>query len=323
MLKKEKQVAPIKTDLHPRNLHRKRYDFEALVNTCPELKIYIIANSVGEATIDFSNADAVKMLNKALLKLEYGIAHWDLPAEYLCPPIPGRADYIHYIADLLAEETNGRFTVPTGKKIKVLDIGTGANCIYPILGHIAYGWQFVGSDIDAMAIRNARKIIDDNPNLVGSITCRLQVASARIFRQVVQKDDFFDLTMCNPPFHSSPEEAMAGTNRKWKNLGLSKTKHSQLNFGGKSKELWCPGGESVFIETMINESAYIAKQCMWFTTLVSKKEKLAAIYKTLKKVNVVEAHTIEMTQGQKTIRIVAWTFLTPQEQDQWRLKRWQ
>ncbi len=320
MLKKEKKAATVKTDLHPRNLHRSRYDFDALTASLPALKPFVITSPVGAATIDFSNADAVKMLNKAILKQMYLIAHWDLPDNYLCPPIPGRADYIHYMADLLAE--GHKAGVPIGEQIKVLDIGMGANVIYPMLGHTTYGWQFVGSDIDAIAIRNARKIIDENPNLKGAITCRLQVASGRVFRQVVQADEYFDLTMCNPPFHSSAEEAMAGTNRKWKNLGLSKTKHSQLNFGGQSKELWCPGGETLFIDTMISESAYLGKQCLWFSTLVSKKEKLAGIYKALRKVKALDIRTIEMTQGQKTIRAVAWTFQTPQAQAEWRAKRW-
>jgi 23S rRNA (adenine1618-N6)-methyltransferase len=56
-------------------------------------------------TIDFSDPEAVKSLNQALL-----ISYYDIQmgySHYLCPPIPGRADYIHYIADLLAESNNG------------------------------------------------------------------------------------------------------------------------------------------------------------------------------------------------------------------------
>jgi 23S rRNA (adenine1618-N6)-methyltransferase len=39
------------------------------------------------------------------------------------PPIPGRADYIHQIADLLA--TCNKKVVPTGADIRILDIGVG------------------------------------------------------------------------------------------------------------------------------------------------------------------------------------------------------
>ncbi len=129
-----------KNNLHPRNLHRNRYDFELLISNCPELKQYIGINKHQIETIDFSNPKAVKVLNKALLKTYYHIDFWSIPANYLCPPIPGRADYIHYIADLLAASNNG--TIPTESSILGLDIGTGANLIYPILGNAIYNWSF-------------------------------------------------------------------------------------------------------------------------------------------------------------------------------------
>jgi 23S rRNA (adenine1618-N6)-methyltransferase len=39
----------------------------------------------------------------------------------------------------------------------VLDIGTGASCIYPILGQTVYQWHFVASDIDPISINTAKK----------------------------------------------------------------------------------------------------------------------------------------------------------------------
>src|ERR1035437_1265681 len=103
----EKKVHPaIKTQLHPRNRHRERYDFTLLCKSYPDLKRYVALNAYNDESIDFSNAEAVKALNKALLKHYYDISFWDIPAGYLCPPIPGRADYIHHIAELLAT-TNG------------------------------------------------------------------------------------------------------------------------------------------------------------------------------------------------------------------------
>ena len=107
--------------LHPRNKHRERYNFKLLIKTCPELKPFVFINKFDDESIDFFNPEAVKILNKALLKQYYNIDYWDVPKGYLCPPIPGRADYIHYIADLLGESNNGK--IPTGKKLKVLDIG--------------------------------------------------------------------------------------------------------------------------------------------------------------------------------------------------------
>src|SRR6187402_2480114 len=152
-----------KTNLHPRNTHRSGYDFTLLTRVSSELGQFVKINEFHRETVDFSNPDAVKALNKALLLADYDIHDWDIPENYLCPPIPGRADYIHYIADLLAATNNGM--IPEGDSVLGLDIGVGANCIYPIIGNAVYGWNFVGTDIDAIALQNCVKIIEDNPKL--------------------------------------------------------------------------------------------------------------------------------------------------------------
>ena len=236
-----------KDKLHPRNIHRDRYNFSDLVLSSPELKTSVIKNKFNnEETINFSDPVAVKLLNKALLKLYYEVTYWDIPPNNLCPPIPGRADYIHYVADLLAEMNNG--IIPTGKNIQVLDIGVGANGIYPLIGQHQYDWNFVGSDIDKAALTSLKKVIEANPGLHKKIELRLQDKPAHIFLNLISVDEKYDLTICNPPFHASAKEAQAGTSRKIQNLGLKK---KDLNFGGKHNELWCPGGEAEFINKMI------------------------------------------------------------------------
>jgi len=281
-------------------------------------------NKYNIESIDFANPIAVKTLNKALLKHFYGISYWDIPKNYLCPPIPGRADYIHYMADLLSSVNNS--IIPFGKNIKVLDIGVGANCVYPIIGNHEYGWSFVGSDIDPIAINSAEKIIGSNNSLVNSIECRLQTSPSDIFEGIIQYGEVFDFSMCNPPFHASPEEAAAGTIRKLKNLaankGAKKTNNLKLNFGGQNSELWCEGGEATFVWKMIQQSAKIPTACFWFSTLISKQSNLAGVYKALKKVEALDVQTIEMAQGQKISRIVAWTFLNEKQQEEWQVKRW-
>ena len=289
--------------LHERNKHRSRYDFATLVQHAPELRDYVILNPYGDESIDFNNPLAVKMLNKALLKQDYQIEHWDIPEGYLCPPIPGRADYIHYLADLIAGSPNGK--VPTGNKIKILDVGTGANCIYPIIGHQAYGWSFVGTDVDKTAVRSAENIIAANPALRADLKIRLQANKAQIFKGVLKPGEQFYATMCNPPFHASAAEAAAGSNRKQQNLGKQK---DLLNFGGQHIELWCEGGELSFIRRMILESVSFASQVGWFTSLVSKSANLPFIYRALEQVAPLQIRTIEMAQGQKVSRFVAWSF---------------
>jgi 23S rRNA (adenine1618-N6)-methyltransferase len=309
-----------KRDLHPRNRHRARYDFEQLSRSCPELAAFVSANKYNNESIDFSNPNAVKTLNKALLKSFYSIANWDLPANYLCPPIPGRADYIHYMADLLSSCNKG--VLPEGKSINVLDIGIGANCVYPIIGNGEYGWCFVGSDIDPVAVKSANKIVASNDSLKGSVECRLQSSSSNIFSGVIKSEELYDMTICNPPFHASLAEAKAGTERKWKNLGVKKNSKSTLNFGGQSGELWCEGGEKTFVQKMIEQSAQLPKQCFWYSTLISKKSNLLSVYKTLNKIKALEVKTIDMAHGQKVSRIIAWTFLNDAQQNDWRIKRW-
>jgi len=306
--------------LHPRNLHKDRYDFEALSTTTPELKNYVATNPHGDLSIDFSDPQAVITLNKALLAHFYKVKVWSIPKGHLCPPIPGRADYLHHMADLLGRCHGG--VVPYGKEINVLDIGVGANGIYPLIGRSFYSWRFVGSDIDAKALANVAQIVNDNEILDGGITLRHQEDSERIFDGIIAKNDRFDFTLCNPPFHRSAEEAAAGSQRKVRNLTKDKSKKAKLNFGGQANELWCPGGEAAFIRKMIEESKLHAKKVFWFSTLVSKKENLPNIYKALVAAKSVEYHTIEMKHGQKVTRIVFWTYLSKVKQKAWVKARW-
>lgn len=305
----------VKSELHIRNKHRSKYDFQALTEKLPELKNFISNNKFGNESIDFINPAAVKALNKALLMLHYGIKYWDIPPQNLCPPIPGRADYIHYAADVLAE--TGK--IPLGKQIRILDVGVGANTVYPIIGNKEYGWHFVGSDIDKNALQNAQKILSNNDDLKEEIELRWQPSNKNIFKNIIQPNEYFDLTICNPPFHASQAEAMQGTQRKLKNLG--KTEKTILNFGGQGSELWCEGGEVSFILNMISESEGFKKQCLWFSTLVSKSENLKIIQAELEKINASEVKIISMETGNKISRVVFWTFMNETQKQTW-MKRW-
>jgi len=318
---KDRVVPAEKTSLHPRNPHRGRYDFARLVAASPELAAFVSPNAYGDESINFADPAAVKALNGALLKEVYGIGEWDIPPLYLCPPIPGRADHLHFLADLLADTNGGG--VPRGESVRVLDIGAGANCIYPLIGVREYGWQFVGTDIDAVAIANAQRIVDAN-GLGDAISLRLQTSPEAIFDGVLQAGEVFDLSMCNPPFHASLAEARSGTQRKWKNLGResNKKKIPVLNFGGQSMELCCEGGEEAFVCRMIEESARHRGRCLWFTTLISKSASLPGVYRAIKYSGALENRTIEIAQGQKKSRIVAWTFFDKAQQQAWRLARW-
>ncbi|CDT68961.1 hypothetical protein VCR26J2_350271 [Vibrio coralliirubri] len=325
--------------LHPRNQHTGRYDFELLVAALPELKEHLIKNPVGEDTINFSDPLAVKLLNKALLAHHYGVKHWDIPAGYLCPPIPGRADYIHRVADIL--NSDGQGEPYNHASVKALDIGVGANCIYPIIGATEYKWRCTGTDVDSVSIKTANFIAESNPNLKGKIRARLQADSESIFKGVIKDNERYDVTICNPPFHSSLEEAEKGSQRKLDNLAANRAKKAgqsfkpemnkkpvkldkstkqdkpTLNFGGQKAELWCPGGEAAFIMKMARESQLFATQVLWFTTLISKKDNVDMVRSELGKLRAKQVKVVEMSQGQKVSRFIAWTFMDDEQRQEW------
>jgi 23S rRNA (adenine1618-N6)-methyltransferase len=193
--------------------------------------------------------------------------------------------------------------------VRVLDIGTGANVVYPLLGAAMYGWSFVGTEVDATAVAAARANVAANRGVADRIEIRAQRGAAAIFSGVVRPGERFALSICNPPFHLSAEEAAAGTLRKLRNLGGGRKPAAPvLNFGGRSHELWCDGGEVAFVRRMIAESAAQPELCGWFTTLVSKSDHLPRLQKTLRQMKADEVRIIDMAQGQKKSRILAWRF---------------
>ena len=297
--------------LHPRNRHPGHYDFKALSLHEPELAKFVAKNAYGAESIDFSSPMAVKALNRALLVSYYGLRNWDIPKNALCPAIPGRADYIHSLADLLQEAGTG--TLPKGASVRVLDIGTGANGIFPILGFFEYGWSFVGVDVNPNSVQNFNKILEANPELANAVELRLQGDARNIFQGIIRPGERFEASLCNPPFHSSPEEARGANERKWKKLGredLIQKRHEKqaVNFGGEGAELWCEGGEIEFLRSMIRESRDFQENVVWFTTLVSKSESLPQLEKWVKAAKVRSFKVLPMEQGQKKSRVFAWSF---------------
>ena len=297
------------SELHPNNKHNKGYDFKELCEAFSPLKAFVFVNAYGTETIDFANQKAVKSLNTALLFKDYKVKFWEFPDDNLCPPIPGRVDYIHYLADLL--KASG-----ISENAKVLDLGTGANCIYPLLGNAEYGWQFTGTDIDSKSLGFAELIVKKN-GLEQSIKLLKQSHSSQVLKGILTESDKFSAAMCNPPFYGSQEEAMMANTRKLTGLG-NENDLNLRNFGGKQQELWYKGGEKAFLHTYLYESSMFKTQCFWYSTLVSKKENVEGMCDSLNKLKATDIKIIPMHQGNKITRIVAWTFLTEEEQKDWK-----
>jgi 23S rRNA (adenine1618-N6)-methyltransferase len=287
--------------MHPKNKHKKGYDFNALIQVFPSLAQYVYVNTYQKQTVDFSNPKAVKVLNTALLKKDYGIHFWEFPGGNLCPPIPSRVDYLYHIVDLLKETK-----IPDSfqQKKTVLDVGTGATLIYPLLGNAQFNWNFTATDCEKASIKNAKKILQKN-KLTNHIDLRFQSNKENILTDVINSDDLFLASVCNPPFYASLEEALKVNQQKNKNLQLDKNKR---NFSGTASELWYKGGEKAFLHNYLYQSSLFKEQCIWFTSLVSKKENVKSMENSLLKLGATTVKIIPMQHGNKITRIVAWSF---------------
>jgi len=315
-------VGPVRS-LHPktRSRHGQRYDLQNLSKACPSLVPHIRPNEfTGEDTIDFAAPEAVFELNKALLVSYYktDANSFSLPPGYLCPGVPSRANYIHHLNDLISssstsasdskksqEEGRGQ---REGKTVRVLDVGTGASGVYPLIGFAEYGWSFVGTDIDLKALENVKRIFSCSGTRA---EVRVQASRDRILQGVIEGPlDKYAVSMCNPPFHASQKEAEDATARKWRNLKKKQeSKRKTLNFGGTSAELWCQGGEMGFLSRMIDESTLYPNNVCWFTSLVSKEANIPRLLDKLDSVGAFECRQICMEAGQKSAHLLAWTFL--------------
>ena len=279
--------------MHPKNPFKKDYNFQALKKAHPHLAKFAFTNVHGKETIKFENRDAVIALNTAILKQHYNI-NWSIPQGNLCPPIPGRLDYLLHAAELTQK-----------KQLHLLDIGTGANLVYPILASQHFAWTCVASELENSSFKNAEQLIKSNPQL-SKIHLRKQKYKNKIFHTIIEEDDYFDLVVCNPPFYKNQYEAANKNKRKVKNLKLEA--ENSLNFGGQGHELWYKGGEEGFIKKMVEESVTYKNQVVWFTSLVSNKDNLKNIKRSINKISPSDMKIVEMAQGNKKSRFIAWTF---------------
>lgn len=297
--------------MHKKNKHSEDYNFETLATVHPKLESFVFTNANNKKTIDFANPKAVKTLNAALLHTHYDISFWDFPDHFLCPPIPGRVDYIHHLSDLLQRSQ-------LDKDITIMDIGTGANCIYPLLGTSSYDWNFIAVDSNDDAIKSAQNIINKN-NLQNKIKLKKQTDDTHVLQDVLNENDKVTITMCNPPFFKNEADAIKATTSKLKGLGKP-TDQMVRNFAGQAHELWYKGGEKAFLHTYLYESSLQKTSSFWYTSLVSNKDNIKTMNQSLKKLGATSVMTIAMNIGNKKSRIVAWTFLNEEQKQNWNKK---
>ena len=216
--------------------------------------------------------------------------------------MPGRADYIHLLADLLAED-GGIGEVPTGCSVVGMDVGVGASGVYPLVGHADYGWSFLGTDVSAASLSSCEHLARRNSV---PLELRRQPEPRVVLRGVLHPTDRLAFTMCNPPFYASAEEASAAAARKWRGLGKGARKDASRSFAGQPHELYCDGGERAFVRRLIRESAAPERRAtaLWFTSLVSAAKSMPALRAELRDAR--PAATRELVPARRTRACACW-----------------
>ncbi|XP_010472086.1 PREDICTED: methyltransferase-like protein 16 isoform X2 [Camelina sativa] len=290
-------------------------DFANLASLYPSFKPFVFFSGGGRPRIDWTDYNATRELTRILLLHDHGV-NWWIPDGQLCPTVPNRSNYIHWINDLLSSESFGGGD--GSSKVKGFDIGTGANCIYPLLGASLFGWTFVASDFTLVALDWAEKNVKSNPHISDLIEirdskvllpqCSEEAATTvqsvddnkscsiepAVLVGVVKENETFDFCMSNPPFFETFEES--GLNPK-------------TSCGGTPEEMVCSGGEQAFVSRIIQDSAVLRQRFRWYTSMLGKKATLKLLISKLWEVGVTVVKTTEFAQGHTSRWGLAWSFM--------------
>ncbi|MCJ1309514.1 hypothetical protein MMC25_003174 [Agyrium rufum] len=282
---------------HPRSIYKDDVDFSALALQDKDFNAFVKPNG----QLDFSNPEAVKQLTKSLLKRDFNL-RIELPDDRLCPPVPNRLNYILWLQDLL-DTTSDSYTdqYDPSREVIGLDIGTGASCIYPLLGcRQRPKWRFAASDIDKKNLEYARNNIIAN-NLKSDIRPLLTLSDEPLIPLSKLGIEELDFTMCNPPFYNSEASLLSSAAAK------SRPPHSACT--GAAVEMVTLGGEVAFVTRMIEESCILREQVQWYTSMLGKLGSISALIETLKGKRCGNWAVTEFVQGERTRRWgLAWSW---------------
>ncbi|RHY63129.1 hypothetical protein DYB30_002127, partial [Aphanomyces astaci] len=239
-------------------------------------------------------------LTRALLHRDFGITTWHVPLNRLCPPLPNRLNYIHWIEDLILFSQSS-YVSTEDAPIWGVDIGTGASVIYPLLGHSLNQWRFLATDVDAESIEYAAANLRSNhlEHVIHLETVADGHDAAILPTASIQRRCRHDgpvlFTMCNPPFFDSIDQA--DTNPR-------------TACTGSASEMTTPGGEVAFVTRMIQDSLLLTSQVRWYTSLIGRKSSLRPLLAILRSHGIPNMRTTEFLQGRTTRWGLAWSFTT-------------
>lgn len=302
---KRQKCAMEEPGMHPKNIYRyETPNFRQLVDIFPELKQYTIKANDGHAGLDFRNWDACRELVKVQFTHDFGII-WTIPRPHLIPPLANRLNYLCFIHDLICLWSPDPKNRPS-YEYNILDIGCGANLVYPLLGTSYFGWSFVGCDIQMDALLIAARNRDSNPSVSPRIILKKvarqpsqgdgQSATSGILGSCLQDGDMFDACVCNPPFFSNEND-----------MG----QNPSTDYGGTHTEMVYQGGEECFVSEMVRDSEKHRASVAWFSTMVGKKKTLKNVKKLLYSLDDTVIRTNELVQGTTHRWVIAWSFIAP------------
>ncbi|GKT59700.1 DUF890 domain-containing protein [Colletotrichum tofieldiae] len=234
-------------------------------------------------------------LTKTLLKIDFGL-RIELPEDRLCPPVPNRHNYILWLKGLLDSTT---YDAPD-QRVVGLDIGTGASCIYPLLGCTQRPWSFFATDIDSKSLACAKKNVELN-----DLHNRISVVARTPQDRLVPLDeigvDKLSFAMTNPPFYTSEKDLIDSAKQKSRPPLTACT--------GATVEMVTDGGEVNFVGKVLEESLVLRERVQWYTSMFGKQSSLEEFVNILREKGIDNYAVTEFIQGNKTRRwAIAWSF---------------
>ncbi|KAL6078541.1 hypothetical protein STEG23_011110 [Scotinomys teguina] len=283
--------------MHVRNRYKdKPPDFAYLASKYPDFKQHIQINLNGRVSLNFKDPEAVRALTCTLLREDFGLSI-DIPLERLIPTVPLRLNYIHWVEDLIGHQDSDKGTLRRG-----IDIGTGASCIYPLLGATLNGWYFLATEVDDMCFNYAKKNVEQN-NLSDLIKV-VKVPQKTLLMDALKEESeiVYDFCMCNPPFFANQLEAQGVNSRNSR-----RPPPSSINTGGIT-EIMAEGGELEFVKRIIHDSLQLKKRLRWYSCMLGKKCSLAPLKEELRVQGVPKVTFTEFCQGRTMRWALAWSF---------------
>ena len=269
-------------------------DFLTLTKEFPELKKYILKQNEDneeEFQFDWSNNELSLLMDKSILNYYFNIKYYYIPKGFLIPPIPSRINYINLINSIIAKLIKDIDI----KNIIGIDIGTGANIIYPILGYSIYKWKFICTEINKEAYNNAKLILQKN-NLENNINIIKQNNKDNIFISILNRENKYIFSMCNPPYYNYENEIKLE----------DKKRDNEYNFD----EIYYKNGEYGFFQRYFEESICYKNNVFLYTILIGKKINAENIYDKLSSYNdIIKIYNMQKILTGNNVRyIIYWSF---------------